>query len=62
MRARGTTGRSYGELNKIAWTSGNSGQQIHAVRLKAANAWGLYDMLGSVWQYTSDGMSSDGHD
>jgi len=44
----------YGELGSIAWYAGNSGQQTHEVKEKPANTWGLYDMLGNVWEWTSD--------
>ena len=50
----GTTGVRYGELDAIAWHGGNSGSEKHAVKQKAPNAWGLYDMIGNVSEWCGD--------
>lgn len=50
----GSTAARYAPPARIAWYSTDSDGSTHQVAQKQANDFGVYDMLGNVWEWVAD--------
>lgn len=47
-------GYRYGNIEDIAWYEENSDGKSHQVKMKKENQFGIFDMIGNVWEWCFD--------
>lgn len=58
----GTTGLrpfEYNEMADYAWFRSSSANRPMPVGTRKPNAWGLYDMIGNLWEWVADAYDAD---
>lgn len=59
MARAGSDAPRHADLDNIAWHRTTANQRTHPVGGKTANAWGIFDTLGNVAEWTFDIYASD---
>ncbi len=50
---------SHHQVEEVAWRVGNNDSKTHSTSLLKANAFGLHDMTGNVWEGRQDRHATD---